>query len=131
MDPLIKDNSFQHITYSIMSFNQNVSNLFLLSQGLTIRNLQVYRFTSCRFHVLSLNLNYRLITTFILKPWSTFKNRCLHILRNQYLEHEIFCFAKVKSIFNVFYLFNYLTLTSPCNMVGRFLRESLIPLRRV
>ena len=26
------------------------------------------------------------------------------MLRNQYLEHEIFCFIKIKSILNVFYL---------------------------
>ena len=36
-------------------------------------------------------------------PWnSTFRCRCLHMLRNQSLEHECFCFAKIKSILNVF-----------------------------
>ena len=36
-------------------------------------------------------------------PWNTtFRCRCLHMLRNQSLEHEVFCFAKTKSILNVF-----------------------------
>ena len=47
---------------------------------------------------------------------SNFRSRCLHMLRNQSLAHEIFCFQCA------------LTLTSPCNMVvNQFLRENLIP----
>ena len=32
---------------------------------------------------------------------STFRRRCLHMLRNQSMVHEIFCFAKIKSLLNV------------------------------
>ena len=68
-------------------------------KGVLARTLQVYRLQI--LHVQGRNFNYRLITLFILKPWSGFKSRCLHILKHQYLEHEIFCLAKLKSIFKV------------------------------
>ena len=77
---------------------------FFSHKELLVRNLQTCKFTSCRFYFLSYNFNYRFITTFILKPWSPFKGGCRHVLRNQYFEHEIFCFAKGKSTFIVFYL---------------------------
>ena len=33
---------------------------------------------------------------------TTFRSNCLHMLRNQPLEHEMFCFAKTKLILNAF-----------------------------
>ena len=84
--------------------NQGVSNLLHFSKGLSnlkLISLQTYKLQLLHFQ--SLNLNYRLIVAFILKPWSEFKSRCLHLLRNRYLEHEIVCFAKIKFIFNVFF----------------------------
>ena len=55
-------------------------------------------------YVQSLNFNYILITAFILKPWSGFKSRCLNVLRNRCLEHEIFFLHKIESICIVFYV---------------------------
>ena len=75
----------------------NMSPIYLFfDKGLLARTLQAYRLQI--LHVQGRNFNYRLITLFILKPWSGFKSRCLHILKHQYLEHEIFCFAKLKSL---------------------------------
>ena len=78
----------------------NMSPFYLFfDKGVLARTLQAYRVQI--LHVQGRNFNYRLITLFILKPWSGFKSRCLHILKHQYLEHEIFCLAKLKSIFKV------------------------------
>ena len=55
------------------------------------------------FTVQNLNFQTRLIIVFISKLWPAFKSRVLHMLRNQFLEIEIFYFVKIKSIFNVFY----------------------------